>query len=124
MIEMERLRTENLELQRQMKNSLAQAGSVNQLEMEQTKDEIKRLERMVAELQYELQSRRPKSAAQEEWSSEKMMLEMRLQKAELRVQAMQEEMDTNAMKYAKEIGYYKSLLAEKQSIIDTLQANF
>ena len=53
-----------------------------------------------------------------------MELEIQLQKAELRVGAMQEEMDTNAVKFAKEISHYKALLAEKQSIIDTLQGDY
>jgi len=34
---------------------------------------------------------------------------------------MQDELDTNAVKFAKEIGHYRGLLAEKQSIIDTMQ---
>ena len=50
-----------------------------------------------------------------------MELEVQLQKAELRAQAMQDELDNNATRFAKEIAHYKGLVAEKQSIIDTMQ---
>jgi hypothetical protein len=83
---------------------------------------VRRLERLVFELREELKSKRPvTSEGQADWEKEKLQLELQLQKAEFRVQSMQDELDSNAVKFAKEIGHYKGLLAEKQSLIDTMQ---
>jgi hypothetical protein len=53
------------------------------------------------------------SEGQSDWEKEKLFLELNLQKAEFRVQSMQDELDTNAVKFAKEIGHYRGTLAEK-----------
>jgi hypothetical protein len=119
---LERLKTENLELRKQLRGAALGTGSTS---VEQANREVRRLETLVAELQEQLRSKRPVTGDQHsDWEREKMELEIQLQKAELRVGAMQEEMDTNAVKFAKEISHYKALLAEKQSIIDTLQGDY
>ena len=116
--ELERLRTENLELQKRIKEN-AYGGQGN----EQGKQEIRRLERLVQELKEQLRSKRPDTRDfQGDDGGDLMRLEVDLQRAELRVQAMQDEMDMNAVRFAKEIAHYKGLIAEKQSIIDTMTA--
>lgn len=116
-LEMERLRTENLELKSRLKNAVSQDPT------QIANDEIRRLERLVNELRAQLQSKRPvtESGTSGDWEREKMELEVQLQRADLRVQAMQDELDNNATRFAKEIAHYKGLVAEKQSIIDTMQ---
>lgn len=114
--ELERLRTENLELQKRIKET-AYGGQGN----EQSKQEIRRLERLVQELKEQLRSKRPDTRdLSRDDDRDIIRLEVDLQKAELRVEAMQDEMDMNAVKFAKEIAHYKGLIAEKQSIIDTM----
>lgn len=114
--ELERLRTENLELQRRIKEN-AYGGQGN----EQSKQEVRRLERLVQELKEQLRSKRPDTRdLNRDDEMDRIRLEVDLQKAELRVQSMQDEMDMNAVKFAKEIAHYKGLIAEKQSIIDTM----
>jgi len=122
--ELEKLKTENLELQRRIKESAYGSKDMS----EQSKQEIRRLERLVQELNEQLRSKRPDtrgsgvSNAGPVGDEERMRLEVDLQKAELRMQAMQDEMNRNASRFAKEISYYKGLIAEKQSVIDTMTA--
>ena len=119
-MELEKLRTENIELQRRLKE--VAFGTSSGAALDQAQEEVRRLERLVFELREELKSKRPvTSEGQSDWEKEKLQLELNLQKAEFRVQSMQDELDTNAVKFAKEIGHYRGLLAEKQSIIDTMQ---
>ena len=119
-MELEKLRTEDIELQRRLKE--VAFGTSSGAALDQAQEEVRRLERLVFELREELKSKRPvTSEGQSDWEKEKLQLELNLQKAEFRVQSMQDELDTNAVKFAKEIGHYRGLLAEKQSIIDTMQ---
>jgi len=46
-----------------------------------------------------------------------------LQKANARVDAMQQEMTSNAALYAKELSRLKLILSEKESLIDTMSAD-
>ena len=124
--ELEKLKTENLELQRRLKESAYGGKDMN----EQSRQEVRRLERLVQELNEQLRSKRPDTRDNRSGGSnggalddgERIRLEVDLQKAELRMQAMQDEMDRNASRFAKEISHYKGLIAEKQSVIDTMTA--
>ena len=117
--ELEKLRTENFELQKRIKENVFGGQGNN----EQSKQEIRRLERLVQELKEQLRTKRPDTREVNEVNDvDVIRLEVDLQKAELRVQAMQDEMDMNAVKFAREIAHYKGLVAEKQSIIDTMTA--
>jgi hypothetical protein len=113
--ELEKLKTENLELQKRIKES-----AYGQTGTEQSRQEIRRLERLVQELKEQLRSKRPDTRDSRGGDMDMIKLEVDLQKAELRVQAMQDEMEANAIRFAKEISHYKSQIAEKQSIIDTM----
>lgn len=120
--ELEKLRTENFELQRRLKDTAMGTATGNSNNVEQARQEVRRLERLVFELKEQLKSKRPETRQdQTDMEREKIMLEVDLQRAELRVQAMQEEMDRSSAKFAKELAHYKGLLAEKQSIIDTMR---
>lgn len=120
--ELEKLKTENLELQRRLKDSAYGGKDAN----EQSRQEIRRLERLVQELNEQLRSKRPDTREIRTGTplqdNERIRLEVDLQKAELRMQAMQDEMDRNAARFAREISHYKGLIAEKQSVIDTMTA--
>lgn len=79
------------------------------------------MESLVAELREELKNKRPQTAGQHDWEDEKIDLEVRIQKSQARVDAMQQEMTMNAAKYAKEITKLKLIISEKESLIDTMQ---
>ena len=109
MLELEKLRTENLELQQALRNS-----SVNALdsdECERLRREISVLESLVAELREELKNKRPQTAGATDWEDEKIEYEVRLQKAQARVDAMQNEMNSTAAVYAKQIAQLKLIIA-------------
>lgn len=115
-LELERLKTENMELKRRIGTN--QGYGVNN---EQAQKEIHRLERIINELRDELKTGYTNTGGNGDWEVEKMKLEIELNKAELRVETMQQQMDDHTRKYAKEISHLNGLLAEKQSIIDTMQ---
>lgn len=101
MLELEKLRTENLELQQALKNSTM--NSYDSDEVERLRKEISILESLVAELREELKNKRPQTAGTTDWEDEKIDFEVRLQKAQARVDAMQNEMSSSAAIYAKQI---------------------
>ena len=78
------------------------------------------LENLVAELRDELKNKRPQTAGHNDWEDEKIELEVKLQKAQARVDAMQQEMDQSAAEFAREISRLKLIVAEKESIINTM----
>ena len=49
-----------------------------------------------------------------------MELEVKLHKANARIEALQDEMTYNAKNYAKEIAQLKLIIAEKQALLDSL----
>ena len=117
--ELEKLKTENLQLQKRIRENVF--GQPDNLANDQARAEIQRLEQLVFELREQLRSKRPDtSMPSDDAEQDKIRLEVLLHKAEVRVQSMQEEMEASAIRYAKEIAHYKTLLAEKQSIIDTM----
>ncbi len=81
------------------------------------------LESLVSELREELKNKRPQTAGQHDWEDEKIDFEVRLQKGQARVDAMQQEMTECAGMYAKEISKLKLILAEKESMIQTMSAD-
>lgn len=121
MIELEKLRTENLELQNALKgNSLNMKDSD---ESDRLRREVSLLESLVSELREELRNKRPQSAGQQDWEDEKIDYEVRLQKGQARIDAMQNEMTSSTAMVAKELSKLKLLLAEKESLIDTMSAD-
>lgn len=92
-------------------------------EVERLRREIGLLESLVAELREELKNKRPQSSGQTDWEDEKIDLEVRLQKAQARVDAMQNQMNMGAAQYAKEIAKLKLIISEKESLIETMSAD-
>ncbi len=76
MLELEKLRTENIELQQALKNSATNYTDSD--EMDRLRREISLLESLVAELREELKNKRPQSAGQTDWEDEKIDYEVRL----------------------------------------------
>ena len=109
MLELEKLRTENLELQQALKNSAMNMHDSD--EVERLRKEISILESLVAELREELRNKRPQTAGNTDWEDEKIEYEVRLQKAQARVDAMQNEMSSSASLYAKQIAQLKLIIA-------------
>ena len=72
-------------------------------ELEKYKNEVRRLEKIIANLKEDLRSKRPVSGGGGDWENEKMELEVRLHKANARIDALQDEMTYNARNYGKEI---------------------
>lgn len=124
-VEMEQLRTENLKLQKELKDLVVQAnpgllGKVNP-ELEKYKSEVKRLEGVIRELQDELKSKRPISTEKAEIHSNVLDLEVKLHKANARVAALEEELKENSIRYSQEISRLKMILSEKEAIINSLR---
>ena len=109
MLELEKLRTENLELQQALKSS--SFGAKDSDEVERARKEISLLESLVAELREELRNKRPQTAGQQDWEDEKIEFEVQMQKAQARIDAMQNEMTNNAAQMAKELSKLKLILA-------------
>lgn len=118
MIELEKLRTENLELQKNAKDVGKYKGSSS--EADRLRSEVQMLETLVAELRDELKSKRPQTAGQADWEEDKIEYEVKLQKAESRVDAMQQMLTESTADHAREISRLKMIIAEKESIIETL----
>lgn len=76
MLELERLRTENIELQKAMKD--ANFGNRESGDLQRYRDEIAMLENMVQELRDELKNKRPQTAGHNDWEDEKIELEVKL----------------------------------------------
>lgn len=122
MIELEQLRTENMELQKMAKQ--ANTNDRAHSDIQRYRDEIAMLENLVQELRDELKNKRPQTAGDADWEDEKIELEVKLQKAQARVDAMQQEMDQSAAEFAREISRLKIIISEKESIINTMNGAF
>lgn len=125
LLELEQLRTENLTLQRELKDIVVSVtpGIVGRgnTELEKYKKEVARLEKITHELQSELSNKRPISAERKNIQNEVLELEVKYHKAVSRVRALEDEIHESAKKYAKEISQLKMILADKESIIETLR---
>ncbi|CAD8086706.1 unnamed protein product [Paramecium primaurelia] len=116
-LEVEQLKSENLNLQKQLKG-IVYGEDIG--ELERYKQECQRLERIVANMKEELRNKRPVSNSGADWEQDKMELEVKLHKANARIEALQDEMTYNAKNYAKEIAQLKLIIAEKQALLDSL----
>lgn len=76
MMELEKLRTENLELQAALKNS--HYNTKDSDEVDRLRRDISLLESLVSELREELKNKRPQTAGQNDWEDEKIDYEVRL----------------------------------------------
>jgi len=125
LVDFEQLKTENMNLQKQLKE-MAFGSDGENTEFERYKQECKKLERIVAELKEELKSKRPTTSygGSGDWEREKIELEIKLQRANSRVEALQEEMTENTRNFAKEISRLKITISEKQAMLDTLSNNY
>lgn len=120
-LERDRYKTENLELRKQMRYT----GASGEAGDEMLKQEIRRMERQIFELEHQLKSKRPMTSQGDSDMERRIIeLEVELQRSELRVEGMQQEMDSNAVRFAQEMSRMQGLLAERQSLIDTMQADY
>ena len=84
-------------------------------EVERLRREVQLLENLVQELRVELKNKRPMTAhGNGDWEDEKIEMEVRLQKAQARIDAMQNEMTSSAALFAKEISKLKLIIAVSQ----------
>jgi hypothetical protein len=126
LLELEQLRTENLKLQKEIKdfvvNSTPGLLGRGNVELEKSKKEIARLQTLINELQNDLSNKRPISAEKKELQNEILELEVKYQKANARISSLQKELETSAKNYAKEIAALKLILAEKEALIENMRA--
>ena len=126
LLELEQLRTENLKLQKEIKdfvvNSTPGVLGRGNIELEKSKKEVARLQTIVNELQNDLNNKRPISAEKKELQNEILELEVKYQKANARISSLQKELDSSAKNYAKEIAALKLILAEKEALIENMRA--
>eukprot|EP00826_Nyctotherus_ovalis_P060262 TRINITY_DN8434_c0_g6_i3.p1 TRINITY_DN8434_c0_g6~~TRINITY_DN8434_c0_g6_i3.p1 ORF type:complete len:253 (+),score=71.36 TRINITY_DN8434_c0_g6_i3:73-831(+) len=120
-LELEKLKTENLQLQKELKSSAVHRSDINP-DIERYRREIARLEEQVASLQS--QGKGGKAAeGDEEWEMEKIELEVKLQKAEARNKAIEEEMQQNAINYGQQIANLKAELLKKDTMLQVMTIN-
>ena len=126
LLELEQLRTENLKLQKEIKdfvvNSTPGVLGRGNIELEKSKKEIARLQTIINELQNDLSNKRPISAEKKELQNEILELEVKYQKANARINSLQKELESSAKNYAKEIAALKLILAEKEALIENMRA--
>ena len=126
LLELEQLRTENLKLQKEIKdfvvNSTPGVLGRGNIELERSKKEVARLQTIISELQNDLNNKRPISAEKKELQNEILELEVKYQKANARISSLQKELETSAKNYAKEIAALKLILAEKEALIENMRA--
>ena len=114
-LELEKLKTENLELQAQLKNDNFDQGEDPEL-VKQLRDEIARQNEIIEELRRELQNARgPQDAGIEDWEDEKIGLELQLEQQRARINALEDEQVSAATTYAQEIANLKSQLVQWES---------
>jgi hypothetical protein len=96
LMELEQLRTENLKLQKELKDFVVNATpgvlGKNNEELEKSKKEIYRLNQLIQELQNELRSKRPISADKKELQTEILQLEVQNQKSQSRIASLEHEL--------------------------------
>ena len=126
LLELEQLRTENLKLQKEIKdfvvNSTPGVLGRGNIELEKSKKEVARLQTIINELQNDLSNKRPISAEKKELQNEILELEVKYQKANARISSLQKELESSAKNYAKEIAALKLILAEKEALIENMRA--
>jgi hypothetical protein len=130
MLELEKLRTDNIELQNALNKGIGYGKGGGQSnyesdENDQLRREVHLMENLVQELRQELRNKRPMTANGNDgnWEDERIEMEVKMQKAQARIDAMQNEMTSSATLFAKEIAKLKLLLAEKESLIETMSAD-
>ena len=70
------------------------------------------MENLVQELRVELKNKRPMTShGHGDWEDERIEMEVKLQKAQARIDAMQNEMTSSAALFAKEISKLKLIIA-------------
>jgi len=69
-------------------------------DVDRLRRDIQMMESLVAELREELKNKRPQTAGQHDWEDEKIDYEVRLMKAQARVDAMQNELTSSASMFA------------------------
>ena len=122
-LELEKLKTENLQLQKDLKTSAIQRSDINP-DVERYRKEIAKLEEQISGLQSELKRTKGGSPKKDEdWEMEKIEFEVKLQRADARNNAIEDEMASNAQTYAKEIADLKAELMQKEMIIQSMTIN-
>jgi chromosome segregation ATPase len=115
-IDLEKIRSENLELQEKLKQKVY--GKRENEEIERYREEVRKLERIKAEIQEELKYKRPVSSQGQNLDQQNFDLEVQLKKAEARVESLQSELNKNAKRYSEEIAQLQAVLNEKTSTLD------
>ena len=112
--EITRLQAETTEIKKKMKEAAhgMTPGSVDQL-----KHEVEELEMLAKSLRDQLNSKRSSeynpNLSQDD--RRKMELEVEIQKTQLRIESMENEITRNTVRFAKEISEYKALIMEKRA---------
>jgi len=123
MLELEKLKTENLELQKELKANTIQRPEINP-DVERYRKKITQLEEEVTSLQKQLQDKRVKMPNDnEEYEKEKIELEVKLQKAEARYTAIEDEMQQNAINYGQKIASLQVELMQKDNMLRAMTIN-
>ena len=113
-LELERLKTENLELQAHMKNGdqpdIGDPSIVNDL-----RNQIMDQNETIDHLRNELENQRPQSAEKNDWDEEKIGFELKIEQNMARINALENEQVASASTYANEIANLKGMVLQFQA---------
>ena len=113
-LELEKLRTENLELQGQVRGVDVGLGIDDRM-VDQLKQQVDDQNDTINQLRHEIENQRPQSAGFQDWQEEKIGLELQLEQNKARVNALEDDQVNSATSYAMEIAQLKTLLANYQA---------
>ncbi len=121
-VELERLRAENVQLQRELSAGVFRSEIDVNPEAERYRKEVKRMEEQIDVLKSEMMGKkqsgkRESPGKEEDWDMERIELEVRLQQTEARNKAIDDEMAANAEAYAREIADLKAELMQKEGLL-------
>ncbi len=88
--------------------------------MERLRRENAQLEQLVGDLKEEVRNKRPMTSGHYDWETEKIEFEVKLQKADARVYALNEQLELKTVEYAKEMARLKMIISEKQNMLDQM----
>jgi hypothetical protein len=125
LLELEQLRTENLKLQKELKdlvvNSTPGVLGKGNSELEKYKKEVGRLEALVRELQEDLRNKRPISADKRNMQNDILELDVKYHKAQARVRSLEQDLEESTRRNAKEISQLKLILTEREALIENMR---
>lgn len=113
-VELEKLKTENLELQNKMKQDQVGLGEENEA-VRGYKQQIEQQNQTIEELRHEIDNQRPQTAGLADWEDQRIQMETELEMHKAKINALEDEALNSTTMYANEIVQLKAKLAETEA---------